>query len=118
MDVLSTVLKTVKLEGAMSYNAEFSTPRSFRSPPSCLGRLGRLIKTLGNLQDLSRRIYRKRKTEVVGGCGVDAGEKSGLKAPVPTENPIQRFSPMQHCYIRFFMLLIPNGLLVLARHNF
>ena len=36
---------------------------------------------LGNLQDLSRRIYRKRKTEVIGGCGVDAGEKSGLKAP-------------------------------------
>jgi transposase len=24
---------------------------------------------------------------------------------------------MQHCYISFFMLLIPNGLLVLARHN-
>jgi hypothetical protein len=40
------------------------------------GRQGRLIKTLGNLQDLSRRIYRKRKAEVVGGCGVDAGEKS------------------------------------------
>jgi hypothetical protein len=26
MDVLSTVLKTVKLEGAMFYNAEFSAP--------------------------------------------------------------------------------------------
>jgi hypothetical protein len=24
---------------------------------------------------------------------------------------------MQHCYIPFFMLLIPNGLLVLARHT-
>src|SRR5260370_19628428 len=24
---------------------------------------------------------------------------------------------MQHCYIPFFMLLIPNGLLVLARHR-
>jgi hypothetical protein len=36
MDVLSTVLKTVKLEGAMFYNAEFSAPWSFRSPPSCL----------------------------------------------------------------------------------
>ena len=35
MDVLSTVLKTVKLEGAMFYNAEFSAPWSFRSPPSC-----------------------------------------------------------------------------------
>ena len=34
MDVLSTVLKTVKLEGAMFYNAEFSAPWSFRSPPS------------------------------------------------------------------------------------
>jgi hypothetical protein len=42
MDVLSTVLKTVKLEGAMSYNAEFSAPWSFRSPPSCLGRQGHL----------------------------------------------------------------------------
>ena len=45
------------------------------------GRQGRLIKTLGNLQDLSRRIYRKRKTEVIGGCGVDAGEISGSKVP-------------------------------------
>jgi AraC-like DNA-binding protein len=36
MDALSTVLKTVKLEGAMFYNAEFSAPWSFRSPPSCL----------------------------------------------------------------------------------
>ena len=36
MDVLSTVLKTVKLEGAMFYNAESSGPQSFRSPPSCL----------------------------------------------------------------------------------
>jgi len=35
MDVLSTVLKTVKLEGAVFYNAEFSAPWSFRSPPSC-----------------------------------------------------------------------------------
>ncbi len=35
MDVLSTVLKTVKLEGAIFYNAEFSAPWSFRSPPSC-----------------------------------------------------------------------------------
>jgi len=36
MDVLSTLLKTVKLEGAMFYNAVFSAPWSFRSPPSCL----------------------------------------------------------------------------------
>lgn len=35
MDVLSTVLKTVRLEGAMFFNAEFSAPWSFRSPPSC-----------------------------------------------------------------------------------
>ena len=35
MDVLSTVLKTVKLEGAIFYNAEFSEPWSLRSPPSC-----------------------------------------------------------------------------------
>jgi AraC-like DNA-binding protein len=35
MDVLSTVLKTVRLEGAMFYNAEFSAPWSFRAPPSC-----------------------------------------------------------------------------------
>lgn len=35
MDVLSTVLKTVKLEGAVFYNAEFSAPWSFRAPPSC-----------------------------------------------------------------------------------
>jgi len=36
MDVLLTVLKTVKLEGAMFYNAEFSAPWSFRAPPSGL----------------------------------------------------------------------------------
>ena len=36
MDVLSTVLKTVKLEGTMFYNAEFSAPWSLRSPASCM----------------------------------------------------------------------------------
>jgi len=36
MDVLSTVLKTVKLEGAMFYNAEFSASWSFRAPASHL----------------------------------------------------------------------------------
>ena len=36
MDVLSTVLKTVKLEGALFYNAEFSAPWSSRTPPSSL----------------------------------------------------------------------------------
>ena len=36
MDVLSTVLKTVKLEGTMFYNAEFSAPWSVRSPATCL----------------------------------------------------------------------------------
>ncbi|HVO78529.1 MAG TPA: AraC family transcriptional regulator [Candidatus Bathyarchaeia archaeon] len=34
MDVLSEVLKVVKLDGAFFYNAEFSSPWSFRSPPS------------------------------------------------------------------------------------
>src|SRR3954447_24880116 len=34
MDVLSEVLKVVKLQGAMFYNGEFSTPWSFCSPPS------------------------------------------------------------------------------------
>ena len=34
MDVLSEVLKVVKLQGAMFYNGEFSSPCSFRSPPS------------------------------------------------------------------------------------
>ena len=32
MDVLSTILKTVRLEGAIFYNAEFSAPWSVRSP--------------------------------------------------------------------------------------
>jgi AraC-like DNA-binding protein len=36
MDVLSTVLKTVKLEGTLFYNAEFSAPWSVRSPATCL----------------------------------------------------------------------------------
>jgi AraC-like DNA-binding protein len=35
MDVLSEVLKVVKLESAFFYNAEFSAPWSFRSPQSC-----------------------------------------------------------------------------------
>jgi AraC-like DNA-binding protein len=35
MDVLSTVLKTVKLEGTLFYNGEFSAPWSVRSPASC-----------------------------------------------------------------------------------
>ena len=35
MDVLSEVLKLIKLQGAIFLNGEFSTPWSFRSPPSC-----------------------------------------------------------------------------------
>src|ERR1051325_3113903 len=35
MDVLSEVLKVVKLNGAVFYNGEFSAPWSFRSPASC-----------------------------------------------------------------------------------
>jgi AraC-like DNA-binding protein len=34
MDVLSEVLKVVRLDGAVFYNAEFSSPWSVRSPPS------------------------------------------------------------------------------------
>jgi AraC-like DNA-binding protein len=34
MDVLSEVLRVVKLDGAVFYNAEFSSPWSFRAPPS------------------------------------------------------------------------------------
>ena len=34
MDVLSEVLKVVKLQGAMFYNGEFTAPWSLRSPPS------------------------------------------------------------------------------------
>ena len=34
MDVLSEVLKAVKLDGAMFYNAEFSAPWCFRAPAS------------------------------------------------------------------------------------
>ena len=34
MDVLSEVLKVIRLDGALFYNAEFSAPWSFRSPPS------------------------------------------------------------------------------------
>lgn len=34
MDVLSEVLRAVKLDGALFYNAEFSAPWCFRSPPS------------------------------------------------------------------------------------
>ena len=37
------------------------------------GRQGRLIKALGNLQDLRQRIYRKGKAEAIGWGGVDAG---------------------------------------------
>jgi AraC-like DNA-binding protein len=35
MDVLSEVLKVVKLQGALFFNGEFSSPWSFCSPPSC-----------------------------------------------------------------------------------
>jgi AraC-like DNA-binding protein len=34
MDVLSEVLKVVRLEGSIYYNAEFTAPWSFRAPPS------------------------------------------------------------------------------------
>src|SRR2546421_263521 len=46
----------------------------FRNSSGNDGRQERLIKTLGNLQDLRQRIYRKGKTEAVGRCGVDAGD--------------------------------------------
>jgi AraC-like DNA-binding protein len=35
MDALSEILQSVKLEGAFFYNAEFTAPWGFRSPPSC-----------------------------------------------------------------------------------
>ena len=35
MDALSEVLSSVKLEGAVFFNAEFTAPWGFRSPPSC-----------------------------------------------------------------------------------
>jgi AraC-like DNA-binding protein len=35
MDALSEILHSVKLEGAVFYNAEFSAPWGFRSPPAC-----------------------------------------------------------------------------------
>ncbi len=35
MDVLSEVLRAVRLEGAFYYNGEFSAPWCFHSPPSC-----------------------------------------------------------------------------------
>src|SRR5258707_5365795 len=53
----------------------------FRNSSGNDWRRGRLIKTLGNLQDLRHRIYRKRKAEAAGWCGVDAGDLTGLKAP-------------------------------------
>jgi hypothetical protein len=34
MDVLSEVLKVIKLEGAIFYNGEYSAPWNFRAPPS------------------------------------------------------------------------------------
>ena len=56
-------------------------PNCFVIPLAMMGSRGRLIKTLGNLQDRRQRIYRKRKAEAVGWCGVDAGDLTGLKAP-------------------------------------
>lgn len=35
MDALSEILHSVRLEGAVFYNAEFTAPWGFRSPPSC-----------------------------------------------------------------------------------
>ena len=52
----------------------------FRNSSGNDGRQGRLIKTLGNLQDLSQRIYRKGKAEAVGWCGVDAGDLTGIES--------------------------------------
>jgi len=59
---------------------QFRGAQLFRNSSGNDGRQERLIKTLGNLQDLRQRIYRKGKAEAVGWCGVDAEEKSGLKA--------------------------------------
>src|SRR5258707_12260254 len=45
----------------------------FRNSSGNDGRHGRLIKALGNLQELRQRIYRKRQAESLGWCGGDAG---------------------------------------------
>lgn len=34
MDALTEILKSVRLEGAVFFNAEFTAPWGFRSPPS------------------------------------------------------------------------------------
>src|SRR6516164_8955091 len=51
---------------------QFRGAQLFRNSSGNDGRQERLIKTLGNLQDLRQRIYRQRKAEVVGGYGVNA----------------------------------------------
>jgi AraC-like DNA-binding protein len=48
MDVLSEVLQVIKLQGAIFVNAEFSSPWSFRSPPS-LSIMPRLAPGAGKL---------------------------------------------------------------------
>ncbi len=73
MDVLSEVLKVVKLEGAIYYNAEFSAPWAFRAPPSCVV-VPYFAPSAGHV------IIYHLLTEGQGWAGVEGGERISISA--------------------------------------
>jgi len=73
MDVLSEVLKVVKLQGAIFYNGEFSAPWSFRSPESC--NVAPLV-----VEGAEHVIIYHLLTEGRASARVEDGERIGLAA--------------------------------------
>ena len=73
MDLLSEVLKVVKLDGAIYYNAEFTAPWAFRAPPSTV--LAPYFEAGGG-----HVIIYHLLTEGRGSAGVEHGERVPLAA--------------------------------------
>src|SRR5581483_8795238 len=73
MDVLSEVLKVVKLEGALFYNGEFSSPWAIQSPPS-----REMAPYLG--VSVGHIIVYHLLTEGRGWARLPGGERSALEA--------------------------------------
>jgi hypothetical protein len=61
----------------------------FRNSSGSEGRQRCLIKTLGSLQELRQKIYRKGKTEAIGSCVVDAGDIIGIESTSDWLRPIE-----------------------------
>ena len=103
MDVLSEVLKAVKLDGAMFYNAEFSAPWCFRSPAShTWRRIFRRLQTRDHLSSADRgprlRTRRgRRPADSSQSPGTSSSFRTAIRTSWETVRPSRRWTARKSC---------------------